>query len=120
MAEGYGRGICPHILQKELHPVRKRTVAHILKRLFHRRRVHIDTPHLGMGGTLGGHQRNESAATPHIQYAVAAGEAGPGTQQDTVRADFHRTTVVLDFKLAKGKRIIHTLFSIVFIRFLRT
>ena len=120
MTEGYGRGICPHILQKELHPVRKRTVAHILKRLFHRRRVHIDTPYMGMGGALGGHQRNESAATPHIQYAVAAGEVGPGTQQDTVRADFHRATVVLDFKLAKGKRIIHTLFSIVFIRFLRT
>ena len=120
MTEGYGRGICPYILQKELHPVRKRTVAHILKSLFHRRRVHIDTPYMGMGGALGGHQRNESAATPHIQYAVAAGEVGPGTQQDTVRADFHCTTVVLDFKLAKGKRIIHTLFSIVFIRFLRT
>ena len=120
MAEGYGRGICPHILQKELHSVRKRTVAHILKCLFHGRCVHIDTPYMGMGGALGGHQRNESAATTHIQYVVAAGEVGPGSQQDTVRADFHRTTVVLDFKLAKGKRIIHTLFSIVFIRFLRT
>ena len=120
MAEGYGRGICPHILQKELHPVRKRTVAHILKCLFHGRCVHIDTPYMGMGGTLGSHQRNEPAATTHIQYVVAAGEVGPGPQQDTVRAYFHRTTVVLDFKLAKGKRIIHTLFSIVFIRFLRT
>ena len=120
MAEGYGRGICPHILQKELHPVRKRTVAHILTCLFHGRCVHIDTPYMGMGGALGGHQRNESAATTHIQYAVAVGEVGPGSQQDTVRADFHCTTVVLDFKLAKGKRIIHTLFSIVFIRFLRT
>ena len=59
--------------------------------------VDIDSRNLRIRKTLSHHEGNDAGACAHIQNSPAT--TGPGTQQNTIGANFHRTEVLTNGKL---------------------